>query len=177
MCLDGNNGQLLWEEPHENEGEGLLMISSRGGAAYAFETDVMPSEARANPLRKRVLNVGIIGQDNNPTITRIGYQSDMIDFFSPKAIANSGCSLWRMYLHQGGGIDLSIYKLCLFSHDGRLIYAQLISEADSRYGNIWNNSVSTALRPYAVNSTGRGIVWWDRKNIHILTLIEEGVSE
>ncbi len=177
MCLDGNKGELLWDAPHENEGTGLLMISSRRGAAYAFETDVTPAEARENPMRERVLNVATVGQENDPAITRTVYQSDEIGFFSPKVITGSGCSLWRVYFGHKPNIDLSTYFLCIFSCDGHLLYARSVSEADRRYGNIWSNSVSTALRPYAIDSTGRRVIWWDRMEIHIVTLLEEGVSE
>ena len=177
MCLNGSNGEKLWEEPHENEGEGLLMVSSRRGAAYAFETDVTPAEARENPMRERVLNVAAVGQDNNTTITRIAYQSDEIGFFSPKSVAGSGCSLWRVYFGERPGIDLSTYLLCLFSSDARLLYSLVVSEANSRFGNIWWNSASTALRPAAIDYTGKRIIWWDYSEIHILSIEHEGVSE
>ncbi len=177
MCLDGSNAEKLWEEPHDNEGEGLLMISSRRGAAYAFETDVTPAEARENPMRERVLNVATVGPDNNSGITRIAYQSDEIGFFSPEVVAGSGSSLWEVFFGESPGIDLSTYLLCLFSSNGELLYSQPVSIVGRRLGSIWSNSVSTTLRPSAIDSSGRRIVWFDYTEIHIVTLEVEGVSE
>ncbi len=171
ICLDGSNGELLWEQSHENEGEGLLMISSHRGAAYAFGTDVTPAEARENPLRERVLIVGVIGQDNNPSITRMTFQSVNIALYGPNVINSTGCSLWRFYLGQKPNVDLSTYILSFFSTDGHLLYSQLYTKADRRYVNI------SGQRAFDINSEGKKIVWYDDKEIHIVTLVEEGASE
>ena len=171
LCLDGGSGALLWEEPHDNEGAGLLMTSSSRGAAYAFGTDVTPSEARVDPFRERVMNVGVIWQDSNPAITRVTFQSDNIALYGPNVLNSTGCSLWRFYLGQRPNVDLSTCILSFFSTDGLLLYSQLYTKADRRYVNI------SGQRAFAISSDGNIMIWYDDKEIHIVSLVEEGVSE
>lgn len=174
LCLNGNDGSLLWEMQHNDEGH--LMIYSRVGSVYAFETDVTPAEVRANPLRERVLNIGRIELENEPIIQRLVYQSDKICSFSPISLSSSGCSIWRVFFGRRPNINMSIFTICIFSTDGSLIFSRLVTTADRRYGNIWAN-LSRSLLPYAIDATGKRIIWWDRKEIHIVTLLEEGASE
>lgn len=170
LCLEGNSGQVLWEQPNVYMGEGTLMNSSRVGACYAFIIDGTPAEVRQNPLRERVLHVGRIEQDNT-VIMRMVYRSDEIGFFSPSAMSVSGCTLWRALFGESPGIDLSTYLLCFFSADGSLLFTEHVSETDRRYRNI------SFQGDYAVDSYGNRIIWFDKKEIHIVTLEEEGASE
>jgi len=164
-CLDGQNGNLLWEEPVEWQGGGDLRGTSRRGAATTFTVNGTPAEARENPLRNRLICNVRIDQDGNPSIVSIKFQSEEIGFFSAIISASSGSSLWSAFV--GPDIDISCYRLCLFSSDGSLLFVRQVSVSDRRYRSI------AQLESYAISSNGNRIIWYDQKGIHILTLAEE----
>lgn len=165
MCLDGSSGDLLWEEPLENEGR--MFKTCRNGAACSFFTDATPAEVRENPDRERVLHVVNISEHNR-NISRIAYSLGSIGF-CPMMINEGGYSLWRAH-------ECTFY-ICEFSNRGELIYAYGNTYDHYQFNNrLWRNS-EPYLWSSSLNSTGMQIIWFDSNVIHIVTLEEKGYSE
>ena len=165
MCLDGATGELLWEEPIENEGR--MFKACRRGASCMFYTDVTPAESRSNPDRERVLyTISISGEDRN--VCRASYFLGSISI-TPVTANRRGYSLWKL----GGG---SFY-LCLFKNTGELLYSWGRHYGYNYYlNNGLNRNIEPNLGAYSVDSSGLRFVWIDSRAINIVTLEKEGAS-
>jgi len=169
LCLDGNDGNLLWQHMNDNHSSSLSISHSRTGAAFSYMTN-SPS------TRNRSICIGWINELKHTSIEYIGYHSDQIAFFSPDQVTQNGYALLRVFFSERPNTNLSRFMYCIFDSDGSLLFERMISTEDRMYGNIWAN-LPRALTPAAISITGKRIILWDKKDIFVLSIAQDGVSE